>query len=554
MKHIRIAAIALIAAAALLPGAASAAPYTERISVDSAELEATGGDSVDAAVSANGRFVAFSSAAVDLVAGDSNGKSDVFVRDRANGTTERVSLDSSEVQGLDDSTLPAISGDGRFVTFHSKATNLVASDTNAGGDIFLRDRTNGTTERISVDSSETQSNNNSGISSITSDGRYVAFESIASNLVPGDAGGWDIFVRDLQLGTTEKASFTDSEGQADGNNWEPSISDDGNMVAFYSSANNLTPADQTIHSDVFLRDRTAGTTTLLSVSSAEVQSDYPSNSTSISADGLKVAFISGGTNLVPNDPSGYDAFVRDVAAGTTERVSVSSDETGANSSSANPSISGNGRFVAFDTYSTNLVPNDTTSTSDVFVRDLLLGTTERVSVTTAGAGSALGNSFDPSINADGGVVAFQSVAVDLVSDDTNLKSDVFVHAYDIDLDGISDYSDNCPTVANTDGQAVDQDGDIAGDACDAPGTGNVDCNQVINSIDALKVLRFSASLSVAQSEPCTDIGEPIGSTFDQGNVDCSAGNPNSIDALKILRAVALLTVSQQPGCGPVIGP
>jgi hypothetical protein len=150
-------------------------------------------------------------------------------------------------------------------------------------------------------------------------------------------------------------------------------------------------------------------------------------------------------------------------------------------------------------------------------------------------------------------VAFESFATDLVTDDTNLKADVFVHAYDIDLDGISDFSDNCPTVANTAGQGDDIDGDLAGNACDAPGTGNVDCNQAINSIDALKVLRFSASLSVAQSEPCKDIGDAIGSGFDQGDVDCS-GTVNSIDALKILRAVAQLTVNQPSGCGPVIGP
>ena len=108
-------------------------------------------------------------------------------------------------------------------------------------------------------------------------------------------------------------------------------------------------------------------------------------------------------------------------------------------------------------------------------------------------------------------------------------------------------------MANAGGQLADADGDLAGDACDAPGTGNVDCNQAINSIDALKVLRYSAGLSVVQSDPCLDIGLPLASTFDHGDVDCSGGNPNSIDALKILRAVAQLTVSQEPGCGAVIG-
>jgi hypothetical protein len=148
---------------------------------------------------------------------------------------------------------------------------------------------------------------------------------------------------------------------------------------------------------------------------------------------------------------------------------------------------------------------------------------------------------------------FDAIAPDLVSDDTNANADVFVHAYDIDFDGVSDFSDNCPTVANTNGQANDVDGDLAGDACDAPGTGNVDCNQAINSIDALKILRFSAGLSVAQSEPCLDLPLPLTSGFGHGDVDCSNTNPNSIDALKVLRAVAGLPV--QTACsGPVVGP
>ena len=164
MKHSKIAAIALIAAAMLLPGSASAAGTTERVSVTSAELEATGGDSTEAAVSADGRFIAFTSAATDLVTGDGNGKTDVFVRDRASGTTERVSVDSAEDEANNISDKPAISGDGRFVSFYSLSNDLVASDTNGGGDVFVRDRLNGTTERVSVDSSEGEANNSSGAS------------------------------------------------------------------------------------------------------------------------------------------------------------------------------------------------------------------------------------------------------------------------------------------------------------------------------------------------------------------------------------------------------
>jgi hypothetical protein len=551
MKNLRIAAIALIAAAVLVPGSAGAAATTERVSVTSAELEATGGDSVGAAVSADGRFIAFSSAATDLVAGDGNGKTDVFVRDRASGTTERVSLDSSEDEGNNVSDRPAISGDGRFVSFYSLSNDLVPSDSNAGGDVFVRDRLNGTTERVSVDSSEGEANNSSGASSITPDGRYVAFASIASDLAAPDGVGWDIFVRDRQAGTTEVASVPGPGALESGGTDFPSISDDGNLVAFESSKK-LTSTDATIHSDVFLRDRTAGTTTLLSVSSAEVQSDYPSYNAAISGNGLFVAFATGATNLAPSDPSGYDVYLRDVTAGTTERIGVSSNGTGANNNTLDPAISADGRFVAFHSSATNLGSGDTTGYADVFLRDRQFGTTERVSQSTGGVE---GNqaSTNASISADGGVIGFESMASNLVTDDTNAKIDVFQHAWDIDGDGVSDYSDNCPTVANTAGQGDDDDVDWAGNACDAAGTANADCNQAINSVDALKILRNNAGLSVAQSEPCKDIGQAIGSGFGQADVDCN-NSVNSVDALKVLRATAGLSVSQQAGCDPPIGP
>jgi hypothetical protein len=144
------------------------------------------------------------------------------------------------------------------------------------------------------------------------------------------------------------------------------------------------------------------------------------------------------------------------------------------------------------------------------------------------------------------------MASNLVTDDTNAKIDVFQHAWDIDGDGVSDFSDNCPTVANAAGQGDDDDGDWAGNACDAAGTANADCNQAINSVDALKILRNNAGLSVAQSEPCKDIGQAIGSGFGQADVDCN-NSVNSVDALKVLRATAGLSVSQQPGCDPPIG-
>jgi hypothetical protein len=338
-----------------------------------------------------------------------------------------------------------------------------------------------------------------------------------------------------------------------GASFYPSISDDGNLVSFFSTANNLSSADLSPHSDTFVRDLSAGTTTLVSVSSSEVQANDQSETSAISGNGQFVVFVSGGDNLVPNDTnSSYDAFLRDLTAGTTERVSIADDEAQMLGGSAyNVAITPDARFIAFYTAAYNLIPGDTNGLRDVFVRDRQPGTTERVSVTTAGEEVTV-ESFDPAISGDGGVVAWDSESSQFVPDDTNGNADVFIHTYDLDLDGVADWVDNCPTVANPAGQGDDVDADLAGDACDAPGTGNADCNQAISSIDALKILRYSAALSVAQSEPCKDIGEVIGSGFKQGDVDCN-GSINSIDALKILRAVALLSVST--GCsGPVIGP
>lgn len=539
---------------ALMPGMAVTGGTTQRVSVTSAELEATGGDSTDAAVSDDGRFVAFASDATDLVAGDTNGHTDIFVRDRADGTTERVSVNSAEEQALDgDSERPAISGDGRYVVFRSGATNLRAGDDVIARELYIRDRSAGTTEVVSFSDDE-QDVGSGDYPDISADGRYVVFESNSVSFPnPTELGRLDIFLRDRTAGTTELVNISDSEEQAsNGGSWYPTISDDGNLVAFASSANNLSPDDAQIHSNIFLRNRSAGTTTLVDVNSAEEQADYQTGGTGpvISANGLFVAFISGATNLVPNDPDRYDVFVRDLAAGTTEMASVGSDEAAANSNSVTPAISASGRFVAWDSYATNLDPADTYYSSDIFVRDRLQGTTERVSVTAdAGPGD---NSFNPSISADGGVVAYESEATDLVSDDTNGNFDAFVHAYDLDFDGVADWVDNCPTVANTAGQLADVDGDLAGDACDAPGTGNADCNQAVNAVDALKILRFVAGLSVAQSEPCKDIGQVIGSGFKQGDVDCNNA-VTAVDALKVLRAVASLSVNTACA-GPVIGP
>ena len=410
----------------LLLSHSAIAGTTERVSVSSAGSQANNDSSIPS-ISADGRYVAFQSYASTLVSGDTNGYQDVFVRDLETGTTERVSVSSAGVQGNNSSTSPSISEDGRYVAFQSSANNLVAGDSNAKSDIFVRDRETGTTERVSVSSAGVEGNDNSSAPSISADGRYVAFYSGANNLVAGDANGYlDVFVRDRETNTTELVSVSTAGVQGNSTSLIPSISADGRYVAFYSSASNLVAGDTNDYLDVFVRDLETGITERVSVSSEGVEGNDYSSYLSINADGRYVAFQSNANNLVAGDTNGYlDVFVRDRETNTTELVSVSTAGTQGNSASVKPSISADGRHVAFYSYANNLVSGDTNDYLDIFVRDLETGTTERVSVSSAGAQGNNSSSY-PSISADGRYVAFLSDANNLVSGDTNVRNDVFV--------------------------------------------------------------------------------------------------------------------------------
>ncbi len=322
------------------------------------------------AMSADGRFVAFESSASNLVAGDTNGRYDVFVRDRLAGVTRRVSVGAGG-QANNGSDSPAISADGRFVAFYSDASNLVAGDTNGRSDVFVRDRLAGVTRRVSVGAGG-QANSESFGPAISADGRFVAFYSYASNLVAGDTNGRsDVFVRDRLAGVTRRVSVG-AGGQANSDSFGPAISADGRFVAFDSSASNLVVGDTNGTFDVFVRDRLAGVTRRVSVG-AGGQANSDSLSPAISADGRFVAFESNASNLVAGDTNATDdVFVRDRLAGVTRRVSVGAGGQ-ANSSSGSPAISANGRSVAYTSNASNLVRGDTNGAQDVFVRDPLLG-------------------------------------------------------------------------------------------------------------------------------------------------------------------------------------
>jgi Tol biopolymer transport system component len=422
-----IASLGLLFAATGVAEAATAA--TSRGSVSSNGDQAND-YSFTPSISGDGRFVAFASGASNLVPGDTNGAEDVFVHDRSTGQTSRVSVGSDGEQGQSDGGhAPSMSADGRFVAFYSYASNLVAGDTNDNFDVFVHDRTTGQTSRVSAASDGDQANHSSYDPSISADGRYVAFESGASNLVAGDTNGaGDVFVHDRQTGITSRVSVSSDGDQANEINHFPSISADGRYVAFVSYASNLVPGDTNGKADVFVHDRQTGTTSRVSVRSNGDQGIGRSWTPSISSDGRYVAFVSGASNLVSGDTNGKtDVFVHDRTTGQTSRVNVRSNGDQANHpSGSTPSISAHGRYVAFRSGASNLVPGDTNHAVDVFVHDRTTGQTRRVSVRSNG-NQANDNSLYPSISADGRYAAFYSDATNLVPGDTNGVPDVFVH-------------------------------------------------------------------------------------------------------------------------------
>jgi len=404
------------------------------------------GDSDDPAISSDGRYVAFTSLASDIVPGDTNGTYDVFRRDLLTGTTIRISVATAGAEANNYSFRPAISADGRQVAFHSDASNLVAGDTNGTRDCFLHDCLTGVTTRVSLSATGTQADAASALQDISDDGTQVLFLSVATNLVPGAYNGWgQLYVRDLNVVTTELVSKSSAGVPAAPPTFSSiagTISGDGRWVAFNSFAANLVSGDTNSAHDVFLHDRNLGTTTRVSLTAAGLQSIYGGTIPSLGSDGRFVAFQSVSNDLVANDNNGVeDVFVRDTLLASTIRVSLGAGSVESNGASMVPlggCISADGRFVAFHSEGTNLVAGDANGRRDVFVRDLLGATTQRASVSSAG-GEANQDSGNARITSGGRFVAFQSNATNLVGGDTNNKADIFRHdRYVLQIDGCFD--------------------------------------------------------------------------------------------------------------------
>lgn len=388
---------------------------TELISADS-EGNPANFDAITPQISADGRYVVYSTFADNLLPNTYFGN-EVYLHDRQTGTTERINVDPEGNETGGSSTWSDINPDGRYVAFASSATVLVADDTNGKYDVFVRDRSAGITERVSLSSEGSEANDSSFSPVLSADGRFVAFRSAASNLVPGDTGFWnDIFIHDRQTGTTERVSVDNAGIELKGHSDSPVISGDGRFVAFLSTAN-LEPGGSTLRK-VYLHDRLNGTTQLVSVNDAGEEADNHSMEPSISANGRYVAFMSTADNLDgPNDLGTFEIYVRDLLDGSTVRVSKAPDGGAANGASFRPHISANGRYVAFDSRASNLVAGDTNGRTDIFLHDRLTGTTEMVSVTDEGEPS---NGFNrsPAITPDVRYVAFESLAPNLTGHET----------------------------------------------------------------------------------------------------------------------------------------
>ncbi len=407
----------------------SSCSWIDRVSISTTGVQ-TNGQSIFSCVSGDGRYVGFQSQATNLVPGDVGGFTDIFVRDTVDNVTTRVSVDSFGNEANGASTGCDISADGRYVVFTSGASNLVSGDTNGVSDIFMHDRDIGKTTRVSVNSAGVQGDAASSGATMSKNGGFVAFASYATNLVSGDTLGYrDIFVRDQTTGSVVRVSVDSAGNQAQDDSSEPAISGGGKFVAFTSSAPNLVPGDSNNVDDIFVHDLDNLTTIRASVSTSGKQADAGSARPSMSAEGDAVAFMSYSDLLVAGDTNGLnDVFVRELNSGTTTRVSVSSTGAQGFQPHEGPEISSSGRYVTFYSASETLVSGDLPSTVDVFLHDRVTGVTTRESVKALGdpVNSIFGG-FLPTFSDNERHLAMASVA-SLIDGDTNGQADIYLRA------------------------------------------------------------------------------------------------------------------------------
>jgi flagellin-like hook-associated protein FlgL len=414
---------------------------TSRVSVSSTGVEGNASAGNYSAISPDGRYVAFVSSASNLVTDDTNGVADLFLKDLETGNTTRISTDSEGNQGnglVWSARAFNITSGGRFVVFQSDASNLVAGDTNNSADTFVKDIQTGVTTRVNTNSAGNQST--SGIVDIlgrirvSDDGRYVAFGSTDPNLVEGDANSsLDVFVKDLSTGATTMVSTSSSGEQANFVFHVPQLmgmSADGRFVLFETDASNLVSDDTNGTRDIFRKDIQTGKTIRVNTTSSGAQLNAVAlQYSAISPDGRFVAFESfDSPEIRADDTNGVrDVFLKDIETGALSTISTNSaGQLALGGSSRMTGLSADGRYVAFHSQATNLVEGDTNGLLDQFVKDTLTGVTTRVSVDSAGNQLTGGISGAGPISADGRRIIFLSSATNVVTGDTNGVADIFV--------------------------------------------------------------------------------------------------------------------------------
>lgn len=506
------------------------------------QVDEVGGAARGGATSADGRWVVFASDAANLVSSDHNAASDVFVRDRLAGVTTRVSITSAGAEADGPSTDPELSADGRLIAFTSAADDLVAGDRNRAADAFVHDVITGVTVRVSAapDGGEAPLGT-SGRVAISADGRVFAYAAYESSAVP-NARILSVFVRDLVSGALERISTGLGGSPANGDSVEPALSRDGRVVAFLSKASNLVAGDANELPDVFVRDRSTGVTERVSVAPDGSDATYPCGRDTefwapyacagrprLSGDGLRVAFWSEADNLVPDDTNGRDdVFVRDRATQTTIRVSV--DSAGSEAEPRGPdekgpldpispaprgevAISDDGERVAFSSTASNLVPGDMQAWygSDVFVHDLDTEATTLASIDVWG--DAAQNTTLGSMSADGTAVTLLGYVPSFVAD---AVGSIVARGLDTgEVDVVDPPLPGAPIDAQSYGPQISQDGRIVGYVSDAtnlaPGVYGIphilaqDLSVIPNTIE-----RVDVDDGVFDPDGC--IGQPGGPT------------------------------------------
>jgi len=397
MIHSNVTARFLATIAALPMGIAAAQTSTTRVSVGPGGIEANG-VSESPRISANGRFVVFVSHATNLVANDTNGIEDIFVHDRTMETTERANVSTAGDQANGFSRSPCISGDGRYVAFETQAGNLVGAGIASGLRVAVRDRVNGTTRLATTGLPTTESSR----PTISVDGRFLAFKTP----MPNGQGGERVARRDL---LTDAVAFVEYALGTPYFGGAISISGSGRYIVGQSG------------------DQGLGLIDFDTMSVTWLFGPLPSGQVAYSPgfDFNDTVGVLTNVSLATTDPGGSDIYTIDRATGSADRITLPTGGGTPNGNSGRPGLNLDGRYVVFDTYSSNLGPTDGNGTGDVYLRDRTFGLTELISQSSSGViGDQL--SDDPSISGDGRYVAFVSEATNLVPGDTNGREDIFV--------------------------------------------------------------------------------------------------------------------------------